>query len=480
MCVILSVEHKVQTERLRKYRKRCLGRLSALQASSLTEKSQLASTVTKTGLAYHLMTGHCCHRIGDHQTLAACVCIVCKIYSRQCYGDLGLDPPRCWALLTSPERLIFLKAKMSSRGARSKRLSNLNSRVITTVLKNEKLADRDLQAKLKSISANERKNMLRLGETALDVKYDWRRWRNSIQSEDEEAPTMKTPPGSPVLGRPKMPGLRIKASSAADSSRPATTQRAPKPPRSPHLDRRPTIVIDGDVASADGSSHEGTVGDEEADKTEPDSPLVPPAAYLNQRRRTAPALSNISPKLLLQFAKNLPEAQAGRDTTSEKLPAIPRKNSLTNSDLKPTDNCASGNRPGSPRARSQPSSPRAGRRQDPSQCAFGEVVDKLSVMKTRPASPRQRSQSPTPNSLEPPPASMLRRRSEPMPIDFSKLPADSPLRKASTSGADLLGQSSSLNPVPVSPRMLRRLSGNEGLLQDRVQDFLKSFTPPKA
>ena len=383
----------------------------------------------------------------------------------------------------------------SKSGARSARLSNLNSRMISTVLKNEKLADRNLQAKLKSITANERKSMVRLGETSLHVKYDWRRRRNSIQNEEDEVQVDKgTAPVSPVLSRPKMPG-RLVRSSKSDINDPLfKPQTGSKSPRSasPQIYRRPTIVIDSesgnpesenDVSSSSSLSKSvpNLNDDQETGQNDSnDEPLgnsLTPSPSVYQRRRTAPEITPISPKLLLQLAKNLPQVQPTSDSDSEKLPPIPRKISLTSPE--PERRICEPSTPPAIRKSPRPTSPRPSSSLEvhnldiPGKCVLGEVVDKLAAGAGRPPSARSRSPSPSRLSLEAPQISLARRRSEPPRIDPNSLSSSSPLRKACAVGEE---KCSTLNPTPVSPRMLRRLSGNESVLQDRVDDFLKSFS----
>ena len=347
----------------------------------------------------------------------------------------------------------------SKSGARSARLSNLNSRMISTVLKNEKLADRNLQAKLKTITANERKSMVRLGETSLHVKYDWRRRRNSIQNEEDEVQVDKgTQPVSPVLSRPKMPG-RLVRSSKSDINDPLfKPQTGSKSPRSasPQIYRRPTIVIDSesgnpesgnDLSSSSSLSKSVPNLDDDQETSQNDNndePLgnsLTPSPSVYQRRRTAPEITPISPE---------PERRICEPSTPPAIRKSPR--------------------PTSPR----PSSSLEVHNLDiPGKCVLGEVVDKLAAGAGRPPSARSRSPSPSRLSLEAPQISLARRRSEPPRIDPNSLSSSSPLRKACAVGEE---KCSTLNPTPVSPRMLRRLSGNESVLQDRVDDFLKSFS----
>jgi len=77
---------------------------------------------------------------------------------------------------------------MSAKGkARDKSLSKLGNRMITTMLRNEKLAEKELEKKMKAIKDLERKSMVKICETSLDVKYDIRRKRNTQDMEEQLA-----------------------------------------------------------------------------------------------------------------------------------------------------------------------------------------------------------------------------------------------------------------------------------------------------
>ncbi|XP_031572085.1 uncharacterized protein LOC116306173 [Actinia tenebrosa] len=58
-------------------------------------------------------------------------------------------------------------------------LCRLGQRMISTMLKEERIAERDLQEKLKAISAKEHKSMVKLGCDSLEVRHDLTRQRSS-------------------------------------------------------------------------------------------------------------------------------------------------------------------------------------------------------------------------------------------------------------------------------------------------------------
>ena len=68
-----------------------------------------------------------------------------------------------------------------------KNMSKLGNRLITTMLKNEKLAEKELDRKMKAIKCSERKSMVKICEASLDMKYDMRRKRNTQDMEEQIA-----------------------------------------------------------------------------------------------------------------------------------------------------------------------------------------------------------------------------------------------------------------------------------------------------
>ena len=50
-----------------------------------------------------------------------------------------------------------------------KNMSKLGNRLITTMLKNEKLAEKELDKKMKAIKYSERKSMVKICETSLEI-----------------------------------------------------------------------------------------------------------------------------------------------------------------------------------------------------------------------------------------------------------------------------------------------------------------------
>ena len=64
-------------------------------------------------------------------------------------------------------------------------MSKLGNRMISTMLKNEKLAEKELEKKMKALKELERKSMVKICETSLDVKYDFRRKRNTQEMKEQ-------------------------------------------------------------------------------------------------------------------------------------------------------------------------------------------------------------------------------------------------------------------------------------------------------
>ena len=221
---------------------------------------------------------------------------------------------------------------MSAKGkARDKSLSKLGNRMITTMLKNEKLAEKELEKKMKAIKDLERKSMVKICETSLDVKYDFRRKRNTQDMEVQLAEDNLNV--SLTQGR----ALRSPSTSRRESLRPAS-------PKEEDLDEgasicsqetcmstNPSILINNErkenVSEQDPDSRRSSLESEQTDAPSPcGAPPDEPSAIDeteaqnvlkvfsqssrgSRRRRTAPEITDLSPKLLIQLAKSSVEAK---------------------------------------------------------------------------------------------------------------------------------------------------------------------------
>lgn len=225
---------------------------------------------------------------------------------------------------------------MSAKGkVRDTSLSKLGNRMITTMLKNEKLAEKELEKKMKAIKDLERKSMVKICETSLDVKYDIRRKRNTQDMEEQLAEENLNV--SFTQGRV----LRSPSISRRGSLRPASAneedfdEAASICSQETSISTNPSILI----------NHERTENDSEQDpdsrrssfgsvQTEAPSPTASPCGTPpeelpvtdeteaqnvlkvfsqsprgSRRRRTAPEIVDLSPKLLIQLAKSSVEVK---------------------------------------------------------------------------------------------------------------------------------------------------------------------------
>lgn len=225
---------------------------------------------------------------------------------------------------------------MSAKGkVRDTSLSKLGNRMITTMLKNEKLAEKELEKKMKAIKDLERKSMVKICETSLDVKYDIRRKRNTQDMEEQLAEENLNV--SFTQGRV----LRSPSISRRGSLRPASANEE-------DLDEAASICSQETSISTNPSiliNHERTENDSEQDpdsrrssfgsvQTEAPSPTASPCGTPpeelpvtdeteaqnvlkvfsqsprgSRRRRTAPEIVDLSPKLLIQLAKSSVEVK---------------------------------------------------------------------------------------------------------------------------------------------------------------------------
>lgn len=210
---------------------------------------------------------------------------------------------------------------MSAKGrTRDKNLSKLDNRMISTMLKSEKLAEKELEKKMKAIKALEHKSMVQICETSLDVKYDLRRKRNTQIMEEQ----LLEDPQNASVGAGRI--LRSPSVSRRSSLVPlATKQEDPKEKESLAVKQEsssesatnPAILINSgskddvslvvDALSPRAASprsspppEESPINEEEAQKL---LKVFSQSSRGSQRRRTAPEITDLSPKLLIELAK---------------------------------------------------------------------------------------------------------------------------------------------------------------------------------
>ena len=205
---------------------------------------------------------------------------------------------------------------MEGRGrTKDKTLSKLGSRLITTMLKTEKLADKELEEKMKALKVSERKSMVKICETSLEVKYDYRRKRNTQIMEEECVDDHF----GVTLDQERV--TRSPSFSRRGSFAPATENRlakekekqSPCPNQEPSKEGNynPTILInnkreesDLDKNSDACSTPPNELTDDEVDA---EKLKVFSQSAESHRRRTVPELAVLSPKLLIQLAKSSAE-----------------------------------------------------------------------------------------------------------------------------------------------------------------------------
>lgn len=216
-----------------------------------------------------------------------------------------------------------------------KNMSKLGNRLITTMLKNEKLAEKELEKKMKAIKDLERKSMVKICETSLDMRYDMRRKRNTQDMEEQIAndslnasfgqervlrsPSMSRR-GSYVAVSPKQDDADETVSVLSLSSKRSSTGEAPE------------IFINNERKETDSDydpeSRRSSVGSQSSDVPPSDAPApadespaiddaeaqkmlkaFSQSTLGSHRRRTAPEITDLSPKLLIQMAKSSAEVK---------------------------------------------------------------------------------------------------------------------------------------------------------------------------
>ena len=228
---------------------------------------------------------------------------------------------------------------MSAKGkARDKSRSKLGNRMITTMLKNEKLAEKELEKKMKALKDLERKSMVKICETSLDVKYDFRRKRNTQEIEEK----LSEDPLNLSLGQGRLllspcgsrrgslipPETRQEESKETeyiessgdsgesynnDGTNPAIliSSESQQAGTDLHSERSGSPVVDGPETSSPCASPVGSPPSEDPAISEAESQkllkVFAQSERGGQRRRTAPEITDLSPKLLIQLAKSSAE-----------------------------------------------------------------------------------------------------------------------------------------------------------------------------
>ena len=211
-------------------------------------------------------------------------------------------------------------------------MSKLGNRMISTMLKNEKLAEKELEKKMKALKELERKSMVKICETSLDVKYDFRRKRNTQEMKEQlsEDPlnfslgrgrTFRSPS---VSRKGSLEPVETKQGESDETASPGDIQESPN-----DASTNPAILINNERKEAgtehDSDSRDSSVGNEAGTPSPCASPCSSPppeepaineaesqkmlnvfsqSARGSQRRRTAPEITDLSPKLLIQLAKS--------------------------------------------------------------------------------------------------------------------------------------------------------------------------------
>ena len=225
---------------------------------------------------------------------------------------------------------------MSAKGkARDKRMSKLGNRMITTMLKNEKLAEKELEKKMKALKDLERKSMVKICETSLDVKYDFRRKRNTQEIEEKfsedplnlslgQGRLLLSPCGSRrgSLIPPEARQEELKETESSvdsgeshnnDGTNPAIliSSESQQAGTYLHSERSRPPVVDEPETSSPCDSLVGSPPSEDPAISEAESQkllkVFAQSERGGQRRRTAPEITDLSPKLLIQLAKSSAE-----------------------------------------------------------------------------------------------------------------------------------------------------------------------------
>ena len=225
---------------------------------------------------------------------------------------------------------------MSAKGkARDKSMSKLGNRMITTMLKNEKLAEKELEKKMKALKDLERKSMVKICETSLDVKYDFRRKRNTQEIEEQlsedplnlslgQGRLLLSPCGSRrgSLIPPEARQEELKETESSvdsgeshnnDGTNPAIliSSESQQAGTYLHSERSRPPVVDEPETSSPCDSPVGSPPPEDPAISEAESQkllkVFAQSERGGQRRRTAPEITDLSPKLLIQLAKSSAE-----------------------------------------------------------------------------------------------------------------------------------------------------------------------------
>ena len=200
--------------------------------------------------------------------------------------------------------------------------------MVSTRLRNEKLAEKELEQKMKALQEKERKSMVKICETSLDVKYDCRRQRNTQAMEGRllEDQVNARSLHSPSFSRRVSLALMTSKGEQYRKPESPTTMRHGTPNETAVTN--PEIWInnksDGeDLTSRLSSDSSVTCGLSPSNSPPPDDnvfvngeensqnllKVFSQSSRGTQRRRSAPETMDLSPKLLIQLAKSSPEVR---------------------------------------------------------------------------------------------------------------------------------------------------------------------------
>lgn len=397
-------------------------------------------------------------------------------------------------------------------------LCRLGQRMISTMLREERIAERDLQEKLKAISAKEHKSMVKLGCDSLEVRHDLTRQRSSspipggegldiTRNKGRESPVnLDTNPARPGLqGRRAISMIDYKQEQIPTEQRRVYQVNSSDKTRSylrSSSQTNPTITVENHVEKSLKASDGKIPNNKTSSTMDGMKSLSLEMLNTTNSQLIASSNGNTSPVTSPRLLKRRPVSDISSSSfsqvscSSEVDEVIVEKIMLEKGLLAKVPQ-----KPSTPPMREpqRPSTPPPARRSQTTLSADFRKVRPSSARMVRPKSPapvggtqetvrgrerirldlpqgstptRGRSPSPSPSrlSLEPLTCNLGRRGSGPPRINVNSLPPSSPLRKG-------LGNSDVTHSLsPNSPDALRRrLSANEEDLQDRVQGFLKTL-----
>lgn len=234
----------------------------------------------------------------------------------------------------------------SQRKVRDNSLSKLGNRMVSTTLRNEKLAEKELEQKMKVLQEKERKSIVKICETSLDVKYDCRRQRNTQAMEGwllEDQASARSLHSPSALRRGSSALMTIKGEQHRKPESPTTMRHGTQ---NETAVTNPEILINNKSNGEDLTSRHSSGGSVTCGLSTPNSPPPDDNVFVNdeedsqkllkvfsqssrgsQRRRSAPETMDLSPKLLIQLAKSSPEVKRQCATVKAAAAANENRNS---------------------------------------------------------------------------------------------------------------------------------------------------------